>query len=108
MKKLSAKQVQYNIDTNLWETNRLKTSGMGRDSELEVDLDESSELRVHLLVHDIKPPFLDGRQVYTRQLENIQSVRDPTSDLAIFSRKGSRLVREKREQSERMKKCRKV
>jgi pre-mRNA-splicing factor ATP-dependent RNA helicase DHX38/PRP16 len=55
------------------------------------------------LVHDIKPPFLDGRVVFTKQVEAVQSVKDPTSDMAIFSRKGSALVREKREQAERMK-----
>ena len=41
--------------------------------------------------------------VFTKQVEAIQHVRDPTSDLAIFSRKGSRLVREKRDQAERQK-----
>lgn len=56
-----------------------------------------------MLVHDIKPPFLDGRMVFTKQLEAVQHVRDPTSDMAIISRKGSRLVREKREQAERAK-----
>ncbi|CAO3645214.1 unnamed protein product [Mucor hiemalis] len=54
-------------------------------------------------IHDIKPPFLDGRKVFTKQLEAVQHVRDPTSDMAITSRKGSRLVREKREQAERAK-----
>lgn len=54
-------------------------------------------------MHDIKPPFLDGRMVFTKQLEAVQHVRDPTSDMAIISRKGSRLVREKREQAERAK-----
>lgn len=41
--------------------------------------------------------------VFTKQLEAVQHVRDPTSDMAIISRKGSRLVREKREQAERAK-----
>ena len=55
------------------------------------------------MVHDLKPPFLDGRTVFTKQLEPINPVRDPTSDMAIFSRKGSALVKEKREQAERAK-----
>ena len=33
----------------------------------------------------------------------VQSVRDPTSDMAVFSRAGSKLVREKRDQRERAK-----
>jgi pre-mRNA-splicing factor ATP-dependent RNA helicase DHX38/PRP16 len=35
-----------------------------------------------LYVHDIKPPFLDGRMVFTRQTEAVQVVRDPNSDFA--------------------------
>ncbi|KAI9321550.1 P-loop containing nucleoside triphosphate hydrolase protein [Dichotomocladium elegans] len=64
---------------------------------------EESGNRVHVMVHDIKPPFLSGRVVFTKQVEAVQHVRDPTSDMAIFSKKGSRLVREKREQAERAK-----
>ncbi|CAJ0635811.1 6311_t:CDS:10 [Entrophospora sp. SA101] len=93
LKKFSAKQEQYNKDNELWETNRMLTSGVA----------QRSTSRVHLLVHDIKPPFLDGRMVFTKQLEAVQSVKDPTSDLAVFARKGSRLVKDKRDQIERQK-----
>lgn len=31
-----------------------------------VDEMENEESRVMLLVHDLKPPFLDGRETYTR------------------------------------------
>jgi hypothetical protein len=58
---------------------------------------------VHVIVHNLKPPFLDGRTVYTKQLEPINPIRDPTSDMAVFSKKGSALVKEKREQAERQK-----
>ncbi|KAF9583362.1 DEAH-box RNA helicase prp16 [Lunasporangiospora selenospora] len=103
MKKVSARQAQYNKDNELWETNRMLTSGVYQRKEVDTDFDDESEARVHLLVHDIKPPFLDGRVVFTKQVEAVQSVKDPTSDMAIFSRKGSALVREKREQAERLK-----
>lgn len=43
---------------------------------------------------DIKPPFLDGRIVFTKQAEPVMPIKDPTSDMAIISRKGSTLVRE--------------
>lgn len=46
---------------------------------------------------DTKPPFLDGRVVFTKQAEPIMPLKDPTSDMAIISRKGSVLVREIRE-----------
>jgi pre-mRNA-splicing factor ATP-dependent RNA helicase DHX38/PRP16 len=58
---------------------------------------------VHVIVHDLKPPFLDGRTVYTKQLEPINPIKDSTSDMAVFSKKGSALVKEKREQAERQK-----
>ncbi|KAI8381606.1 uncharacterized protein BYT42DRAFT_311362 [Radiomyces spectabilis] len=103
LKKLSARQAQYNRDTDMWEASRMLSSGVAQRREVDTDFEEDNENRVHVLVHDIKPPFLDGRMVFTKQLEAVQHVRDPTSDLAIISRKGSRLVKEKREQSERAK-----
>lgn len=103
MKKVSARQAQYNKDNEMWETNRMLTSGVFQRKEVDTDFDDEAEDRVHLLVHDIKPPFLDGRVVFTKQIEPVQTVKDPTSDMAIFSRKGSALVREKREQAERLK-----
>ncbi|CAJ0749751.1 15193_t:CDS:10 [Entrophospora sp. SA101] len=97
LKKFSAKQEQYNKDNELWETNRMLTSGVAQRSTVDLDFEDS---RVHLLVHDIKPPFLDGCMVFTKQLEAVQSVKDPTSDLTVFARKGSRLVKDKRDQIE--------
>ena len=32
---------------------------------------EMEEERVTLIVHDIKPPFLDGRTVFTKQIEPV-------------------------------------
>lgn len=78
------------------------TSGIASRKQLDLDFaEDDSESTVHVLVHDLKPPFLDGRTVYTKQLEPINPLRDATSDLAIFARKGSALVKEKREQAER-------
>ena len=79
------------------------TSGVATRQALDLDFEDESESTVHVMVHDLKPPFLDGRTVFTKQLDPINPIRDPTSDLAIFSRKGSALVKEKREQAERAK-----
>lgn len=79
------------------------TSGVAQRGQVDLDFEDESESTVHVMVHDLKPPFLDGRTVYTKQLEPINPIRDPTSDMAIFSKKGSALVREKREQAERQK-----
>ncbi|EPQ61179.1 hypothetical protein GLOTRDRAFT_69469, partial [Gloeophyllum trabeum ATCC 11539] len=103
VKKVSARQAQYNADNDLWEANRMVTSGVATRKALDLDFEDESESTVHVMVHDLKPPFLDGRTVFTKQLDPINPIRDPTSDMAIFSKKGSALVKEKREQAERAK-----
>ncbi|KAI0696487.1 P-loop containing nucleoside triphosphate hydrolase protein [Cerioporus squamosus] len=103
VKKISARQAQYNADNDLWEANRMLTSGVATRRQIDLDFEDESESTVHVMVHDLKPPFLDGRTVFTKQLEPINPVRDPTSDMAVFARKGSALVKEKREQAERAK-----
>ena len=45
------------------------------------------------MVHDTKPPFLDGRLIFTKQMEPVMPIRDATSDMAVIARKGS-MVRE--------------
>lgn len=79
------------------------TSGVATRKEIDLDFEDESESTVHVMVHDLKPPFLDGRTVFTKQLDPVNPIRDPTSDMAIFSKKGSALVKEKREQAERAK-----
>ncbi|KAG1725582.1 pre-mRNA splicing factor [Suillus paluster] len=103
VKRISARQAQYNADNDLWEANRMLTSGVATRKEVDLDFEDESESTVHVMVHDIKPPFLDGKTIFTKQLEPINPIRDPTSDMAIFSKKGSALVKEKREQAERAK-----
>ncbi len=107
--KVTARQAQYNADSDAWERNRLQTSGVGPRTAIDLDnMDDDGENRVHLLVHDLKPPFLDGKTVFTKQLEPINPVKDGLSDMAVFARKGSRLVRETREKAERAKAAGKV
>ncbi|KAK9460683.1 helicase [Lipomyces oligophaga] len=94
-------------DSDLWEKNRLATSGVGEAQELDMNFDEDGNAnRVHLLVHSLTPPFLDGRNVFTRQRDPISAVRDPQSDMAEFSKRGSLLVRNRRMQRERQKQAR--
>lgn len=54
---------------------------------------ETDEERVILMVHDIKPPFLDGRIVFTTQTEPVQVVKDPNGDFYQVSKKGSQVLR---------------
>ncbi|OQE21087.1 hypothetical protein PENSTE_c012G01683 [Penicillium steckii] len=92
-------------DIDNWETNRMLTSGVAQRRDYGDDFmpEDDEATRIHLLVHDLRPPFLDGRTIFTKQLEPISAIRDPQSDMAVFSRKGSRVVRERRQQRERQK-----
>ena len=103
-RRLNARAMQKQKDVDAWETNRMLTSGIAQRRDFYGDFEDDMEgTRVHLLVHDLKPPFLDGRKVFTKQLDPVSAVRDPQSDLAVFSRKGSRVVKERRQQRERQK-----
>ncbi|KAL8157833.1 pre-mRNA-splicing factor ATP-dependent RNA helicase DEAH7 [Apium graveolens] len=90
----SKKLSQLTADNAQWEDRQLLRSGAVRGTEVQTEFDNEEERKVILLVHDIKPPFLDGRIVFTKQAEPVMPIKDPTSDMAIISRKGSTLVRE--------------
>ena len=62
-------------DNDKWETNRLLTSGIVLRTDIDEDFEEESEAKVHLLVHNIVPPFLDGRIVFTKQPEPVIPVK---------------------------------
>ncbi|KAH0561871.1 pre-mRNA-splicing factor ATP-dependent RNA helicase PRP16 [Cotesia glomerata] len=101
-KRMSAQQKQTNKDDNKWALNRMVTAGVATLLTQD-DLDEEAEARVHVLVHHVVPPFLDGRIVFTKQPEPVIPVKDPNSDMALAARKGSALVHHYREQNDRRK-----
>ena len=93
-------------DHDKWEMNRMIQSGalkMSSDPNSNANnmLLETEEERVILMVHDIKPPFLDGRIVFTTQTEPVQVVRDPNGDFYQVSKKGSQVLRMIRESQNR-------
>jgi len=102
--RINPKHLQKQREVDAWETNRMLASNVAqtRDQYSSFE-DDMEDVRIHLLVHDLKPPFLDGKTVFTKQLEPISAVRDPQSDMAVFARKGSKVVRERRQQKERQK-----
>lgn len=103
-KRMTARAAQKQREVDAWETNRMLGSGVAQRRDHGADFeDDEDTLRVHLLVHDLKPPFLDGKTVFTKQLDPVPAVRDAQSDMAVFSRKGSKVVKEKRQQKERQK-----
>jgi len=87
-------------DMNAWEENRLLTSGVVNPLEVDLDMSHDNDVRVLLLVHDTRPPFLDGRFLFTKQKGPVLPLKDPTSDLAVISRNGSKLVKEIREKKD--------
>lgn len=102
VQKISAQQRQINKDNEKWETNRLLLSGVvTKTSESYDDIDDTGESRVYLMVTNQVPEFLSGKVVLTKQQEPIIPIKDPTSDMAIVSKKGSALVRYHREIKER-------
>lgn len=101
--RFDARQEQRRKENDAWETNRMLVSGVAQRRDMASDFDDQESTRVHLLVHDLRPPFLDGRTIFTKQLEPVPAVRDYQSDMAVFSRKGSKVVKETRQQRERQK-----
>ncbi len=61
-------------DNERWETNRMLTSGVVQRLEVDEDFEEDNATRVHLLVHNLVPPFLDGRIVFTKQVQTSLSM----------------------------------
>lgn len=100
---ISARASALRQDQQAWETNRLLQSGVVQRESRSLEIDEETERRTILMVHNLKPPFLDGRVNFSTQREMVGTVKDPSSDIATMSRKGSALVRQRREMRERTK-----
>lgn len=63
------------------------TSGVVQKLEVDDDFEDDQEARVHLLVHNIVPPFLDGRIVFTKQPEPVIPVKVRTSVTTCINKK---------------------
>ena len=59
----------------MWEINRMMRSGAVQRLDADDDFDDEAEARVHILVHNIVPPFLDGRIVFTKQPEPVVPIK---------------------------------
>ena len=100
---MSARKSQLHVDQSAWEDNRMLQSGVAVMAEVQMDFDNEEDARVTLIVHNLKPPFLDGRVKLSMQQTTVSTVRDPTSDFATNAKKGSALLRQVREKKEMMK-----
>jgi len=99
----SARRSQLNVDQQRWEDGLLMNSGVGTRTEAHAEFDDEEDTRVQLLVHQLKPPFLDGRLDFSTQQEMVSTVKDPTSDMAVCARNGSAVVSAHRESREKSK-----
>lgn len=66
-------------DNERWETNRMLTSGVVQRLEVDEDFEEDNAAKVHLQVHNLVPPFLDGRIVFTKQVSESKCVMSAAS-----------------------------
>eukprot|EP00918_Siedleckia_nematoides_P020615 GHVU01044084.1.p1 GENE.GHVU01044084.1~~GHVU01044084.1.p1 ORF type:complete len:254 (+),score=54.95 GHVU01044084.1:438-1199(+) len=107
-KKMNLFESARHVDQQLWETNQLRHSGLagvrGAGPSAPAFYDES---KVHVLVKEIKPPFLqnvdDNRVKYGDRSKPVELFRDPTGDLATIAKRGSAVLRELKKQEDRMK-----
>lgn len=97
----SMKESADEAERNKWELNRMLTSGVFKVGGIKIDLNEEDQHRVILMVHDIKPPFLDGKNIDLQKVAMVQPVKDVTSDFAILAKKGSQLLKQTRERADK-------
>ncbi|KAJ1504396.1 hypothetical protein HMI54_015610 [Coelomomyces lativittatus] len=91
-------------DAEKWESNRLLTSGVVQKFDSLEDYDEDHPIKIHLIVHDHKPPFLEGLSLHQgHKTEQIQVMRLPTGDMAKSARNGSEWVHHLRHEREKKK-----
>ncbi|OAF68975.1 Pre-mRNA-splicing factor ATP-dependent RNA helicase PRP16 [Intoshia linei] len=101
IKRASARSRQFQKDNERWEINRMLRSGVVQKTKYDDDFEETNAAKVHLLVRQIVPPFLDKRFVFTKQSEPVLPIKDETCDFAVLARKGSALVKRRRLEKDR-------
>jgi len=100
--RISAKKSALLDDQEKWEENRLLSSGAAQQGQISLDISNDDDTRVTLLVHQVKPPFLDGRASFSTVRDAVPTVRDASSDFAKMAREGSvtlKRLREKRDKN---------
>lgn len=118
-RKLTARQAQFARDNDRWEQNRMKMVGKGGKVGFDPKADEDHQSsQIQLILHDALPAFMQptghmaslgslitnsGKSTssVSREVSVVDPFKDPTSDMAVISRKGSSVVRTMREKKER-------
>jgi pre-mRNA-splicing factor ATP-dependent RNA helicase DHX38/PRP16 len=89
----NARQSALNHDQQAWEENRLLSAGAAVQGTVDLDHVTEQDTSVTLLVHQVKPPFLDGRVSFSTVREAVPTVRDASSDFSKMAREGSATLR---------------
>lgn len=108
VRRLTAKAMERNEDANRWEEGLLLRSGVVSATSVQTDFSkDETEQKTHVLTHEYTPVFLrnkDGSSgVQLAKQEVVSVVRDPTSDLAVLAKGGSKMLTEQREKKEKSK-----
>jgi len=91
--RFNARKSAMEDDQNAWEQNRLLSSGAALQGEVSLNVTTEQDTRVHLIVHQVKPPFLDGRVSFSKIRDAVPTVKDNSSDFAKMAREGSSTLR---------------
>jgi len=99
--RISARKSALMDDQDAWEENRLLSSGAAVKGEVSLNISTDDDARVTLLVHQVKPPFLDGRVSFSTLRDAVPTVKDASSDFARMAREGSATLRHLRENKDK-------
>lgn len=99
--RMNLRQAARQDDQDAWEENRLRVSGATAQGEVSLDISMDQDSRVTLLVHQVKPPFLDGRVSFSKIRDAVPTVKDASSDFAKMAREGSETLRSLRAKKEK-------
>jgi len=101
-KAVTARQSAMADDQNAWEENRLLSSGAASRGEVALDISTENDERVTLLVHQLKPPFLEKASVgVLGKQAAVATVKDNSSDFCKMAREGSVTLQRLRQEKDK-------
>ena len=92
---------ERDADSDRWIGQQLMQSGIVEKTNFDENYDTEISHKVHIITHNIIPPFLDGENIFSKQFTPVVPIKDITSDMAVVARKGSVTVQSFRESKER-------
>lgn len=94
--KLNSKQVQ---DIEKYEQELMIRSGIIKKND-ERFINKKA-FRINLIVRNIYPPFLDGREIFSKQVDSVSVMYKETSYMSIVAKNGSEILKKYKEKTER-------